>query len=204
MSTTPAASARGTYTDVRHALFIAAILVARAVTAAGQSNQSVYTSLGEKQCRTVKSAEAGDDGYEGRCRGVGGYTLLLSEGDLRQNITVITPKGAKHSLNLWDVISGGFSSVGPKAEWRMTTRNGKPMPVALIVRYNANEDVEAPNKQNSYLAVSKITATEICVTDKILSGPKANEDARRAADTAATKPCLKTGHKKAQNAHKRS
>ena len=159
--------------------------------AAAQSNQSVYTSLGVKQCRTIKSAEAGDDGYEGRCRGVAGYTLLLSEGDLRQNITVITPKGAKHSLELWDVISGGFSSVGPKAEWRMAMQNGKLSPVALIVRYNANEDVDAPNKQNSYLAVSKITPTEICVTDKILPGPNANEDARRAADTAATKPCLK-------------
>jgi hypothetical protein len=204
MSITPAASAKETYTEVKHPLLIAAFLVAGVVTGAGQSNQSVYTSLGEKQCRTVKSAEAGDDGYEGRCRGVAGYTLLLSEGDLRQNITVITPKGAKYSLDLWDVISGGFSSVGPKAEWRVTTRNGKPTPVALIVRYTANEDVEAPTKQNSYLAVSKITATEICVTDKILPGPKANEDARRAADTAATRPCLKTGHNKAQNAHKRN
>src|SRR6185503_6451262 len=193
MSITPAASAREIYTNVTHALFIAAFLLGGAITAAGQSNQSVYTSLGEKQCRTIKTAEAGDDGYEGRCRGVAGYTLLLSEGDLRQNITVITPKGAKHSLDLWDVISGGFSSLGPKAEWRTTTRNGKPVPVALIVRYNANEDPEAPTKQNSYLAVSKITATEICVTDKILPGPKANEDARRAADTAATKPCLKQG-----------
>lgn len=160
-------------------------------TAAAQSIQSVYTSLGAKQCRTIKSAEVGDDGYEGRCRGVAGYSLLLSEGDLRQNITVITPKGAKHSLDLWDVISGGFSSVGPKAEWRMAMQDGKLAPVALIVRYNASEDPDAPNKQNSYLAVSKITPTEICVTDKILPGPKANEDARRAADTAARKPCLK-------------
>ena len=170
-----------------------AFLFAGVGTAAAQSNQSVYTSLGAKQCRQIKSAEAGDEGYEGRCRGVGGYTLLLSEGDLRQNITVITPKGAKHSLELWDVISGGFSSVGPKAEWRMTMQNGKLSPVALIVRYNASEDPDQPNKQNSYLAVSKITSTEICVTDKILPGPTANEDARRAADTAATKPCLKRG-----------
>ena len=166
-------------------------LLASAGTAAAQSNQSVYTSLGEKQCRTIKSAEAGDDGYEGRCRGVAGYTLILSEGDLRQNITVITPKGTKHSLELWDVISGGFSSVGPKAEWRMAMQNGKLSPVALIVRYNASENPDAPDKQSSYLAVSKITATEICVTDKILSGSNANEDARRAADAAATKPCLK-------------
>jgi len=162
-----------------------------AIGVAAQLNQSMYTSLAEKQCRKIKSAEAGDDGYEGRCRGVAGYTLLLSEGDLRQNITVITPKGAKHSLELWDVISGGFSSVGPKAEWRMAMQNGKQSPVALIVRYNASENPDQPDKLSSYLAVSKITPTEICVTDKILPGPNANEDARRAADTAAIKPCLK-------------
>jgi hypothetical protein len=39
--------------------------------------------------------------------------------------------------------------------------------------------------------VAKITPTEICVTDKISPGAKANEDARRAADAASTKPCLK-------------
>lgn len=160
-------------------------------TVAGQTNKSAYTPLGEKQCRKIKSAEAGDDGYEGKCPGVAGYTLLVSEGDLRQNITIITPKGAKHSLELWVVISGGFSSVGPKAEWRMAMQKGKLAPVALIVRYNASENPDQPEKLSSYLAVSKITATEICVTDKILPGPNANEDARRAADTAATKPCLK-------------
>ena len=165
--------------------------VAVAATVAGQSNQSAYTALGEKQCRTTRRPKDATDDYEGRCRGVAGYTLVLTEGDLRQNITVITPQGAKHSLDLWDVISGGFSSVGAKAEWRMAKRNGKLAPVALIIRYNASEDPSAPSKQNSYLAVSKITPAEVCVTDKILPGPKANEDARRAADAAATKPCLK-------------
>jgi hypothetical protein len=155
--------------------------------ARAQSNRSVYTSLGEKQCRTIKSAMAGDDGYEARCPGTAGYALLLSEGDLRQNITVVTPRGAKHSLDLWDVISGGFSSVGPKAEWRLVRQK----PVALIIRYNASEDPDHPDKQTSYLAVTKITATEICVTDKIPPGATANEDARRAADAATARPCLK-------------
>ena len=123
-------------------------LFAVVATATAQTNRSVYTPLGDKQCRTIKSAEAGDDGYEGRCRGTAGYTLLLSEGDLRQNITVITPKGAKHSLELWDVISGGFSSLGPKAEWRIATQNKKSVPVALILRYNASEDPEKPDKTN--------------------------------------------------------
>jgi hypothetical protein len=168
-----------------------AMILLLSVAASAQSNRSVYTPSGDKQCRVIKSAEAGDDGYEARCRGTGGYTLLLSEGDLRQNVTVITPKGSKHSLDLWDVISGGFSSVGPKAEWRLAKQNGKVAPIALIVRYNASEDPAQPNKLSSYLAVTKITATEICVTDKISPGPTANEDARRAADSAATKPCLK-------------
>lgn len=158
-----------------------------AAAAVAQSNRSVYTPLGDKDCRKIKSAEAGDDGYEGRCPGTAGYKLLLSEGDLRQNITVITPQGKQHSLDLWSVISGGFSSLGAKAEWRLA----KNKPVALILRYNASEDPNAPNKLTSYLAVAKITATEICVTDKISPGPKANEDARRAADAASTKPCLK-------------
>ena len=153
--------------------------------AIAHSNSSAYTSLEPKQCRTIQSANSD---YEGRCRGVAGYALLVSEGDLRQNITVVTPQGTKHSLDLWDVISGGFSSVGPKAEWRMA----KQTPVALIVRYNASEDPAQPNKLTSYLAVTKITPSEICVTDKISPGPTANEDARRAADSATTKPCLKS------------
>ena len=182
MSTTLAASARGTF--IKGLLLIVIGFVA---TAAAQSNRSVYTPLGDKQCRVIKSAEAGDDGYEARCRGTAGYTLLLSEGDLRQNITVITPQGAKHSLDLWSVVSGGFSSVGPKAEWRMA----KSAPVALILRYNASEDPEKPDKRTSYLAVTKITPIEICVVEKISPGPTANEDARRAADASSTKSCLK-------------
>ena len=153
-------------------------------------NRSVYTPLDEKQCRTIKVETTGAGDYEGRCRGVAGYSLTLLEGDLRQNIIVNTPKGAKHSLELWDVISGGFSSVGPKAEWRVTNKK----PVALIIRYNASENPDNPNKRTSYLAVAKITPTEICITDKISPSANANTEARSAADNAANKACLKTSN----------
>ena len=155
-------------------------------------NRSLYTPLDDKQCRTIKIETTGAGDYEGLCRGVAGYSLTLLEGDLRQNIIVNTPKGTKHSLDLWSVISGGFSSVGPKAEWRVVNKNGKLAPVALIIRYNASENPDNPDKRTSYLAVAKITPTEICITDKISPGANANVDARRAADSAATKPCLKT------------
>ena len=167
------------------------MLACVATATAQTSNQSVYTSIGEKHCRAIKSAKSETDGFESRCRGTAGYTLVWSEGDLRQNVTVVTPKGEKHSLDLWNVISGGFSSIGPKAEWRVARQKRRLVPVALIVRFNASEDPEHPSKLSSYLAVAKITPSEICVTDKISPGPKSNDDARRAADAATTKPCLK-------------
>ena len=171
---------------------VAFVLVLGVTTTLAQSNRSVYTTLEAKQCRTLRSnsSEAGD--YLGKCPGVAGYTLLVSEGDLRQNIEIVTPRGAKHSLDLWEVVSGGFSSLGPKAEWRMAKQKGKLSPVALIVRYNASENAADSTKTNSYLAVAKITADAVCVTDKISPSANANELARRAADEAATKPCLKS------------
>jgi len=174
-----------------HAFLAVSLLLLICASVQAQTNTSVYTPLDPKQCHKLES-DTGDGGYIGRCRGTGGYALIVTEGDLRQNIIVVTPQGKQHSLELWHVVSGGFSSLGPKAEWRMSRQKGKLVPVALIVRYNASEDPENSNKTTSYLAVAKITLDEICVTDKISSGAVANEDARRAADAATTKACLKT------------
>jgi hypothetical protein len=164
-----------------------------AVCASAQSNRSIYTNLGEKSCRTIKadSSEAGS--YVGLCGGVGGYKLQVEEGDLRQNIQVITPARQKHSLDLWTVVGSSFSSLGDKAEWRVRTQRGKVVPVSLIVRYNLSNP-EDSTKIASYLAVVKITAAKICVTEKIAPGAGANEAARAAADKSADKPCLESGN----------
>jgi hypothetical protein len=120
---------------------------------------------------------------------VAGYKLQLEEGDLRQNIQVITPAGKKHSLELWSVVGSSFSSLGEKAEWRITRAGARVTPIALIVRYNV-ADPENSSKSMSWLAVAKITAAKICVTDKIAPKADANVAARAAADSAATRPCL--------------
>jgi hypothetical protein len=158
---------------------------ALALTASADSVTSVYSSL--YKCKLVTS---GHDYSTQACVGVGGYNLRLEYADARESITVISPNGRKHPLNFWQVISSGFSSVGQKAEWRVTRRNGKLVPIGLIVRFDASENPEDSSKVTSYLAVAKITSQKICVTDKIPPSTTANEDARRAADASANKPCL--------------
>jgi hypothetical protein len=148
---------------------------------------SVYTSLAQADCRVTEVDEESESSVS-RCPGAAGYALEALEGDLRQSIDVITPDGKEHELNYWSVITGGFSTLGPRAEWRM--RGGRP--IALIVRVNASEDPEDATRLTSYLAVAKLTPAEICVTDRIPPSPTANEAARAAADASAGRPCLKS------------
>jgi hypothetical protein len=149
---------------------------------------SVYSSL--SKCKLVSTDVISSTHL---CGGVGGYKLQREYGDERESITVISPNGRKHQLEFWNVISSAFSHVGEKAEWRVTRKKGKVVPVALIVRFTASEysgDTPKPTSLISYLAVAKITPQKICVTDKIAPSSTANEEARTAADASADKPCV--------------
>lgn len=146
---------------------------------------STYTSLAEGDCRVIEVDEE-SEGSVSRCPGVAGYALKVMEGDLRMSINVITPDGREHELNYWSVITGGFSSLGPHAEWRMRGER----PIALIVRVNASEDPEDSSRITSYLAVARISPAPICVTDRIAPSAGANVAARTAADRSAGRPCL--------------
>jgi hypothetical protein len=168
-------------------LTLAAVLVLTLSVLSAAPISSVYTSL--SGCKTVKT---GHDWSVQACRGVGGYNLQLEYDDARESITIYSPDRQKHPLELWRVVSGGFSSVGQKAEWRVTRKKGKVVPIALIVRFNASENPEDSTKITSYLVVAKITPQKICVTDKIAPSATANQEARRAADASADKPCLES------------
>ncbi|HEY6187026.1 MAG TPA: hypothetical protein VIW80_05045 [Pyrinomonadaceae bacterium] len=148
---------------------------------------SVYTTI--NKCRTI-SVDRESASYVERCAGIAGYKLDVETGDERMSIAVIAPGGKRSELSYWQVITSAFSSLGNKAEWRVQKVGGKLVPVALIVRVNANENPDNPWKTTAYLAVAKITPQRTCVTDKIAAGARANEEARRAADDAAGKPCL--------------
>src|SRR5215212_6538330 len=93
---------------------VLATCFALGLTAWAAPTTSVYSSL--SGCKLVKT---GRDWSVSACRGVGGYNLQLEYDDARESITVYGPNRQQHPLNLWQVISGGFSSVGQKAEWRV-------------------------------------------------------------------------------------
>jgi hypothetical protein len=154
----------------------------------------VLTSLTD--CRVVQSGEADGETVK-RCRGVAGYSLRLLNSDDRMSVDVVSPRGKIYPLEYWSVVSHDFSQVGKKAEWwLLRTKNGAATPVGLTVELRVNEFVESRNdgrditKIVKYLVVAKITADNICVTDKIISGPTAERDARLAVDTAAARACL--------------
>lgn len=172
------------------AILLVLLFVTSAATKAQTKLASVYTDLSESKCKTIEvDKETGSSTQI--CPGIAGYKLLVLDDDSRQSITVVAPGGKKHPLEFWQVVTYAFSSVGSKAEWRVSRGKGKVSPVALIVRVNASEDSANPSRLTSYLAVVKVTPEEICVTHKIPPGANANETARQAADTASTAACLK-------------
>jgi hypothetical protein len=148
--------------------------------------RSVYTSLAEAECRLVERDEE-TGATSSRCPGTAGYSLMAHDYDARMTADVVAPDGRTHRLRYSGVITSAFSSLGPRAEWRM--RDGKP--IALIIRVNAYENPETPDRTTSYLAVAKITPREVCVTDRIPPTVNANEAAQRAADQSASRPCMR-------------
>lgn len=171
--------------------FVGLLILVTAAAVSAQTNSSVYTALDGPKCRTLESSSEGAGYYKGQCPGIGGYKLIIEEGDIRQNMTVITPAGKKHDLQLWSVVGSGFSNLGPRVEWRVAGRSMKPN--ALIVRYNV-ANPEDSTKGTSWLVVVKITPGGICVTESIAPGANQNERARTAADGSASKPCMDAGN----------
>lgn len=157
------------------------------VAAATAPVKSIYTDLNGKECGPARTTS--EVSSEHTCSGIEGYKLLIQSDDDRDSITIITPDGRPHPLNFSETISkGAFASLGQKAEWRVASKNGKDVPIALIVRVDVQS--RDSNKTISYLAVSKISEQGICVTERIDPIANANEKAREAADSSASKPCL--------------
>ncbi len=167
---------------LRSSLLALSMLAALPVLA---QTRSVYTTLDPDRCRTT--AQNLDEGWtRQRCPGTAGYALDVSEDDLRQTVDVVAPGGAVFPLDFGTTVSGAFSGVGPRAEWRLVGRR----PAALIVRLGASENVDHPEPTVSRLAVARGWPRGACVVAVVEASADMNARARRIADRAAQMPCL--------------
>ena len=151
-----------------------------------QAVRSLYSTLDVRTCRLLDADEETGATLH-RCPGVGGYALQVADDDARMSVDVVAPGGRVHELSYWSNITGSFSSLGPRAEWRVRGTR----PYALIVRVNANEDPSDHKRVTSYLAVARISPRGACVTDRIGPSANANALARQAADRSASRPCMR-------------
>lgn len=159
-------------------------------SAAADTLRSVVTPLAAARCTTTRvDAETGGSTQE--CPGVGGYTVLVLDDDARMSITLRTPDGAEHPLELWGTITSAFSSLGDSLEWRVRGAGKGAAPSALVVEVRANESPEDPERVTVYRAVARVGPGGSCVTDR-LGAAATRDEVLRAADAAPGRPCLAT------------
>lgn len=168
-------------------LIITLLNVSTSLYAAGFD--SSYSSIAEEDCKTVKSND-----YEStqHCKGFADMSVIVTDFDARQDL-IIQKQGGKQDfpLALSQTVSSAFSTLGDKIEWRH--KRGKPKElVGMIVRFNVAENPDKPNKNASYLVVSKVLDDRVCVVGKVSpqKGNVQNKQARAMADKSATMPCL--------------
>ena len=148
---------------------------------AKDANSSVYTDLNLEKCG-VTTSSAEDESEVWECKGYGNMPVYVAEGDLRMFVSF--GDQAKDELAATQTF-GPFNRIHTTLEWRLReSADGSTTPIATILRYFlANEG----KHENQILVVTQIKAGETCHIAYVdaLANPKANEDARAAADRLA-------------------
>ncbi|MGY3451292.1 hypothetical protein [Bradyrhizobium sp. USDA 4353] len=145
---------------------------------------SAYTSAAEKDCRTIGKPD--NDSSTQSCPGKDGLIVLVTEGDLRQTVSVgrtISAAAKEPAAQTW---FGPFNSAGKTIEWRMA--DGKPF--AIIQRWqiadNDDQGKKGP-KDKPLLVVTRLPPGPVCHVAYVdaAANANANELARQAADASA-------------------
>lgn len=162
--------------------------VADAASGQAASNFSSYTSTAAKNCRKV-STSADDDGGTRVCPGPSGQIVVISEGDLRETVSVGRTASAANKEPAAQARFGPFSSTTATIEWRAPGK-GKP-PFAMIQRWHladiADEDKDGRPIAKQLLVVTRLPPGAVCHVAYIdvKANPDPNALARTAADTLA-------------------
>lgn len=148
---------------------------------------SRYSNI--KTCTVVELNED-EDWSVSRCPGEAGYTVMLNYGDARDNLELRRAGTKPVALNLSGLAGGGFNTVGETLEWRGAGDDAAFAPTALIVRNNAVQDPEQPERPTSLLVV--VDLVQGCVVAQVKPQAKQNEAARAIAD-GPRRPCQQAG-----------
>jgi len=178
---------------MRPLLSLALVLSAEALLAAeapavAQTASSVYTSTAPTACRVVRPGGAPEDAGEWLCPGQAGLVLLISEGDLRQTVSVGRNRKDADAQPAASASFGPFNSTTDTVEWRL---DGTGKPYAIIQRWHLadNDDPGAGGRPNTkgLLVVTRLPPGAVCHAAyvDVAANPNANELARRAADEIA-------------------
>ena len=160
--------------------YLAIFLIAGSAHA--ETATSIYSDFDIAKCKTISLSEE-DGGGTWKCKGIKGYDVIYSEGDLRG--TVGFGKNADDQCSAHQSF-GRFNSLGSKIEWRM--EKGKPF--ATIMRWFT--DNGEPNGKQNWLVVTKLKNGEACRTALIdTKFPNANAVAQQKADSTRNFNCKK-------------
>lgn len=165
--------------------------LALACPPAKAATASIYTDLHGKACKTIEFDPQTRISTR-RCVGVGGYSLLVHEANAQTSIDIVTPERAVLPLEYWEVVTPGLSHVGRKAEWRVTVRNGKLVPQALLVRLNTgNEELQGPRlSPGAIITAARIARDGACVVYQGDAAARGADDKARAAALDPRRKCL--------------
>ncbi len=143
-----------------------------------QANQSVYSAIDDKSCKTVETNTEGDY-FISHCPGHNGYQVQIAGGDSRSWFVILKNKRSIYdSLNdISEHAPGNFANLASKVlEWRYDKAQRL---VALIVRIEV-QDSEREEKSVSQLMVFRHSQGRFCY----LGMHKTNAGAREIADTS--------------------
>jgi hypothetical protein len=177
-------------TDMRVTLASAVVLFAALLAASWANAQTIssrYSSTAPRDCRRIGKPSELDGSTTRLCPGKGGLSVLISEDDLRETVSVGKNRAAAAREPAAQVWFEPFNSSLATVEWRMAA--GKPF--AIIQRWliadNADRDEKDRPRHKAMLAVTRLPPGAVCHVAyvDVAANPNANELARKAADELA-------------------
>ena len=152
-----------------------------------QTFSSSYTSTAPKDCRTIGKPSDLDGSTTQVCPGKSGLVVLISEGDLRETVSVGRNREAAAKEPAAAAWFAPFNSTAHTIEWRAVDDK----PFAIIQRWLI-ADINAPDKTGSpttkpMLAVTRLPPGPVCHVAYMdgQTNRNPNELARQAADEFA-------------------